>query len=51
MIKDLKKVKLTGLYVVIMSRTSFRVNPHSILLPECLGTPWSKQTPYLKFKL
>ena len=38
------------LYVIIMSRTSFRVNPHSISLHECQGTPCSKQAPYLKFK-
>ena len=30
------------LYVVIMSRTRVRVNIHSIL-PECQGTPCSKQ--------
>ena len=35
------------LYVIIMSRTSFRVNPHPIV---CLGTPYSKQAVYLKFK-
>ena len=37
------------LYVIIMSCMSFRVNPHSNL-SECQGTPFSKQTPYLKFK-
>ena len=37
-----------SLYVIIMSRTSFRVNPH-YSLPECQGTPCSKQAPYLKF--
>ena len=36
------------LYVISMSRTRFRVNLHS--LPECQGTPCSKQTRYLKFK-
>ena len=29
-------------YVIVMSRTSFRVNLRSIVLPECQGTPWSK---------
>ena len=36
------------LYVISMSRTRFRVNLHS--LPECQGTPCSKQTRHLKFK-
>ena len=31
---------------IIMSRTSFRVNPHCSL-PECQGTPYSKQASYL----
>ena len=37
------------LYVIIMSHKSFRV---TLLynLPECQGTPCSKQAPYLKFK-
>ena len=36
------------LYVIIMCRTSFRVNLHCNL-PECQGTPYSKQAPYVKF--
>ena len=36
-------------YVLVMSRTRFRVNPHS-MLPECQGTPCSKQARNLKFK-
>ena len=39
------------LYVFIMSHTRFRLNPHSIVeLPECQGTPRSKQAWNLKFK-
>ena len=34
----------TGLYALVMSRTRFRVNPHSI----CQGTPCSKQARNLK---
>ena len=39
-----------SLYLLIMSGTRFRVNPHSIF-SWCLGTPCSKQTRYLKIKL
>ena len=35
------------LYIFIMSRTSLRVNTHSTVLPECQGTPCSKQASYL----
>ena len=41
-------VRCIWLYVLIMSRTRFRVNPHSIVLPECQGTPCSKQARNLK---
>ena len=37
-------------YVTVMSRTTFRVNLLSIVLPECQGTTCSKQAPHLKFK-
>ena len=40
---------LFWLYVIIMSRTRFRVNLHTLKLPECQGNPCSKQTQYLKF--
>ena len=30
------------LYVTVMSRTSFKVNPHSIVCPECQGTSCSR---------
>ena len=38
-----------SLFVLIMSFTHLRVNPHSIL-PRCQGTPCSKQVQNLKFK-
>ena len=37
------------LYFIIMPSAHFSVNLHS-KLPECQGTPCSKQAPYLKFK-
>ena len=40
---------LFWLYVIIMSRMRFRVNPH-LYLPECQGTSCSKQVRYMKFK-
>ena len=41
---DFLSVRCIWLYVIIMSLTGFRVNPHS--LPQCLGTLCWKQVTY-----
>ena len=43
------KITWKWFYVLITSRTRFRVNPHSRVL-EYQGTPCPKQARYLKFK-
>ena len=43
-----KKTQLTVCY--LMSRTSFQSESTRYSLPECQGTPYSKQAPNLKFK-
>ena len=51
---DFTNLKLKGsyiLHVIIMPRTSFRVNQSTLYsLPECEANPRSKQASYLKFK-
>ena len=39
-------IVITWLYVLVMSRTRFRLNP-PLQLPKCHGTPCSKQAPNL----
>ena len=48
--ENLRKIISVRLYTIIISQTSFRVNPHSIVCLKVKGTPWSKQPPYLKLK-
>ena len=42
-------VQRIGLYLPVMSRTHSQW-VYTLYLPECQGTPWSKQVRYLKFK-
>ena len=39
------------MYVIIMSRAIFRVNPHSVVHSECQGTTWSKQATSMSLKV
>ena len=47
--KKCENKNLSYQYVIITSRTRFRVTIHSISLAEFQGTPYSKQARYPKF--